>query len=266
MAMLAGGLITVLLWGYALQGDEAKSQREVAAAVLLIVPAVLTALAIRPREHPLAARVLAIVRLLVLSTGVLASAAAAALAGVRPATWTVEEAFKWYAEASVLPFSLLVISWVVAFPSAYTLRRRLASSWLAPLFVTAVAATLSGALLVWAGQEPTWAEEHRDHAASTLAVWTCASLYWLRRAFWFPTWSVRYLTRMASLALAVLYAGAAVGAVAWGDMKLVEGLEEAGIGALVMGCCVLVATLLVKAAQTPTSNVGPVRTIATAAA
>jgi hypothetical protein len=88
LSVLASALITTLLWIVQarqehLTGPTEQTNAQIAAAVLVVVPAFLVVWASRPAENPLASTLLTGVRFGVLTCGLAAAASAAAVGGVR---------------------------------------------------------------------------------------------------------------------------------------------------------------------------------------
>jgi len=112
-AVLSSTIIALGLWGYESSVQQASNEHhlDVAAAVLLIVPALLVVFAVRPEEHAWTSRLLAGVRTMVLASGLLAALAAAALIGVSPWKRPVD-ALEWYAIAASIPASILLVAWI----------------------------------------------------------------------------------------------------------------------------------------------------------
>jgi hypothetical protein len=112
-------LSVALLWLFDLTARSHLASREATATVLLFGPALLAALIVRPGEHPVATRLFSGVRLMVAFNGLLAVAAAAAVAGVRPDGWTIEHAWFIYALVASGVALLLTVSWVLSWASTY---------------------------------------------------------------------------------------------------------------------------------------------------
>jgi hypothetical protein len=111
LALLSSLVTAGLLWAFWARAEELK-QPGVAAAILLIVPAILATFSVRPQEHALAGRVLSGVRFLLLASALLAAAASAALIEIRPDAWSVKEAWLHYAWGASGVAGLLCISWL----------------------------------------------------------------------------------------------------------------------------------------------------------
>lgn len=89
---------------------------QISAAVLLVLPALLAVFVVRQAEHPIATRLLAGVRALVLLAGLASVEAAAALSGIHPGTWqSVSEAWIWCASVASLAAIGVAIAWVRSF-------------------------------------------------------------------------------------------------------------------------------------------------------
>lgn len=129
LAWLSAVLGAVLLWLFDLTATKKLASPEATAAVLLFGPALLAALVVRPGEHPVATKLFSGVRLLVALNGMLAIAAAAAVAGVRPEGWSIEHS--WFilaivASASAAAVSLgWIFSWDITYKMVKGLRRQL---------------------------------------------------------------------------------------------------------------------------------------------
>jgi hypothetical protein len=119
LSWLSAMFIVSLLWAFSASGAKATEHPEPAAAALLIVPTVLVALSVRPGEHPVATRLLAGVRVLVATIGVLAIAAAAAVANVRPAGWNTPHTWFVYAIAASVIGGFLTLSWVLSWETIH---------------------------------------------------------------------------------------------------------------------------------------------------
>lgn len=78
-AILTGALLTILLTLYSLRADQIVGQSETGAALLLLVPAVLAGMLVRPGEHAMARVLLRGPRLMTTILGVLPLVAAAGL-------------------------------------------------------------------------------------------------------------------------------------------------------------------------------------------
>jgi hypothetical protein len=116
-AMLASLVAAAGLWfAQAHVPGKDDTQRQIAAAVLLILPTLLVVLVVRQPEHPVATRLLAGVRTLVMLSGLASVTAAAALAGIRPAPWqTVSEDWIWCAAAATIACAGVFIAWLASF-------------------------------------------------------------------------------------------------------------------------------------------------------
>jgi hypothetical protein len=117
LSVLTAAIITGMLWIYDsssdLLGPEPVHQ-EIAAAVLLVIPAFLTAFVARPNEHALTTRLMSGVRALLLLLGLLSAASAAALAGIKPPEWTLEHTWFVSAVSASIATGVLVLSWLFA--------------------------------------------------------------------------------------------------------------------------------------------------------
>jgi hypothetical protein len=121
LAWLSALLGASLLWLFDLTAMEPLESPEATAAVLLFGPALLAALVVRPGEHPVATKLFSGIRLLVAMNGILAIAAASAVAGVRPEGWSIEHS--WFILAIVASASAAVVSlgWVFSWDITYKL-------------------------------------------------------------------------------------------------------------------------------------------------
>ncbi len=131
LAWLSALLSTTILWLFDLTARSKFESREATAAVLLLGPALLAALVVRPGEHPVATKLFSGIRLLVALNGILVVAAAAAVAGARPEGWTPEHTWFIYAivasgSAAVVSLSW-IFSWDITFKLVKGLRRQLST-------------------------------------------------------------------------------------------------------------------------------------------
>jgi hypothetical protein len=124
---LSAATTAALLWATAV-ADQVDS-KEATAAVLLVGPALLAALVVRPGEHPVATKLLSGVRSLVALNGLLAVAAAAAVAGVRPGL-NLDETWILYSIIASLVATVVTVGWVFSWDSAYRLSQYLRRLWL----------------------------------------------------------------------------------------------------------------------------------------
>jgi hypothetical protein len=104
----------MMLWAFVVQQAEIKDDKEVAGAVLLVVPAVLVAFVVRLGEHALATRLLSGVRMLVLLSGTCSVLGAASLAGIRPNDWGLDHAFKVVATIATVVAATISFAWLQA--------------------------------------------------------------------------------------------------------------------------------------------------------
>jgi hypothetical protein len=126
---LTSMLIATMLWFFASAPDATLGQKSVTAQILLFAPALLIIFAFRQGEHPLVARLLSGVRLLVVLSGVCSVAAAAAIVGVRPfgevrgPEWR-SVGVNWHYEAVVATIvaGLLIVAWLLALQPMETVR------------------------------------------------------------------------------------------------------------------------------------------------
>jgi hypothetical protein len=107
-------LVAALLWSLQAMPVKGDTPKQVAATVLLVIPAVLIVVGIRPLgESALMSSLLAGMRGLMLASGLLAAAAGAALAGVQPFDH-IEETYIWYATSASVIAGVLVCAWLAA--------------------------------------------------------------------------------------------------------------------------------------------------------
>jgi hypothetical protein len=129
LAWLSAILSAALLWLFDLTATRKLESPEATAAVLLFGPALLAALVVRPGEHPVATKLFSGVRLLVTLNGILAIAAAAAVAGVRPKGWSIEHCWFILAIAASVSAAMVSLGWVFSWDITYKmvkgLRRQL---------------------------------------------------------------------------------------------------------------------------------------------
>lgn len=141
-SVVTTALITAMLLLYARYADELEAQPEVPGAALLIVPALLVSFGLRPGEHPVVARLLSGVRIVVLASGTLAVAAALALVGVRAGNADTDDTLRHLGEISAALTSLLVVSWVLALERVEDLRRLARRAWASYRYYRVTAAIL----------------------------------------------------------------------------------------------------------------------------
>lgn len=138
--------------------------RQIGAAVLLVLPALLVVFAVRQAEHPLLTRVLSGVRLLVLGAALASVAAAAALANIRLEMWqSYSEAWIWSAAVATVASVGVLAAWLASFGLFHHIGLRtsncgrdqfLARTTLASLVVVALAETTRQNLLGFGDAEP----------------------------------------------------------------------------------------------------------------
>ncbi len=116
LATMSAALIVAMLWAYdaAAPINLANSHPEVAAAVLLVVPVLLLTFAVRLTEHPYVTRMLAGVRVCILTLGLLAVADAAAIVNVEPPHWSLHHAWFVYAVSGSVVGCVLALGWLLA--------------------------------------------------------------------------------------------------------------------------------------------------------
>ena len=132
LSTLSAVVISGILWAYdaAAPFSEIGTRPEVATAVLLVAPLLLLAFVMKPEgEHPYAARLLVGVRICMLVLGMLAVADAAAIAGVRPDSWSLHHCWFVYALCSVAPAGVLVLGWVLSLETTEVVWARLTGVW-----------------------------------------------------------------------------------------------------------------------------------------
>jgi hypothetical protein len=159
LSLVAAGITTLTLWAFQARAEEARADEGVAAAILLVVPALLALFVVRPGEHALATRVFSGVRLLVLGAALFSIAAAGALIGVRPSAWTLREAWYHYAVGASVLAGLLSVSWVLALQGTWRAGSRLHQLWRSRglYFASSLVVTIGeAAVLGVGGHEPEW--------------------------------------------------------------------------------------------------------------
>lgn len=152
LAALSTALVAAMLWCFVGTHDQIGDDgREVAGAVLLVVPAVLIAFVVRVGEHALATRLLSGVRMAVLLAGMCSVAAAAALGGVRPRAWQLDDAFKVDATiASVVAF-VLSFTWFLSMDWMAHRRSERQTYHRPEIFIRLLCVLFAGAVLVGYG-------------------------------------------------------------------------------------------------------------------
>jgi hypothetical protein len=118
LALLSAAITSGLLWAFHARASDV-SQHGIAAAVLLLVPGLLTAFAVRTQEHVLTARVLSGVRFLLLVAALISTAAAAAMSHVRPTDWSLSHTWYVYAILVSCVAGLLALSWLFSFRAVW---------------------------------------------------------------------------------------------------------------------------------------------------
>jgi hypothetical protein len=119
LSWLSAVLSVALLWLFDLTSRTHIESREATVTVILFGPALLAALVVRPGEHPVATKLFSGVRLLVAMNGILAVAAAAAVADVRPEGWSIEHAWFIYAITASVIAVIISFSWVLSWDSTF---------------------------------------------------------------------------------------------------------------------------------------------------
>jgi hypothetical protein len=128
---MSAALIVAMLWAYdaAAPINLANSHPEVAAAVLLVVPVLLLTFAVRLTEHPYVTRMLAGVRVCILTLGLLAVADAAAIVGVAPGHWSLHHTWFVSAVSGSVVSGVLVLGWLLALRITRRIWNRLNAVW-----------------------------------------------------------------------------------------------------------------------------------------
>jgi len=149
LAMSAALIIAGMLWLlFALRRDlDPAAASQAVPPMLVLIPAVLVVIVIRPDEHPFSAFLYTGTRYLILFTGIVAAASGAALAFASDpgASSTLEVYWLVSALLATLVAILLLVGWIASRP-----RRERGVAW---AFVTTVAAI---ALAGWATAADTW--------------------------------------------------------------------------------------------------------------
>lgn len=180
LSMLTATIICGALWAYHSSVKEITSSLDhgtSAAAVLLVTPALLVLFATRPSEHPLASMLLSGLRSVMFLCGLIAGAAAAAIAGVKP-THSLATSLLLYAILASICAAVIAIAYLDSWPRVRQIAERARQWWCSapcgrPRAFFAIAAT----------------------AAVLLALAVAAHAHWLR-AYPHPT-------RVAILALLI---------------------------------------------------------------
>jgi hypothetical protein len=126
-AAAIGVIVSALLWAFVISHSHLKlggqTQRpsarisgdpSLAAAIMLLTPAVLLAFAVRTEEHALATRMLTGIRVLLLTIGLCAVLSAGALAGLLPNRGDLGEFWKIYATVATAGSLVLSLAWFLA--------------------------------------------------------------------------------------------------------------------------------------------------------
>lgn len=131
LSWISAVLSATILWLFDLTAQRHVESPEATAAVLLLGPALLAALVVRPGEHPVATKLFSGIRLLVALNGILVVAAAAAVAGVRPEGWNVEHVWFIAAITASASAAMITLGWIFSWDTTYRLvkglRRQLSS-------------------------------------------------------------------------------------------------------------------------------------------
>jgi hypothetical protein len=130
LSMLSSAIICALLWVYQASAYRIAhgTDHEAAAAVLLVVPALLVVFATRPTEHPLASMLLSGIRTVMLTLGLVAGAAAAAIADIRP-THTLSASLIIYAVLGSACSGVVTIAYLDAIPWVRRIAERARRWW-----------------------------------------------------------------------------------------------------------------------------------------
>lgn len=129
--MIAAVLTAVLLWlvhHHVSYGPPAEQNRQIAAGVLLVVPAFASAYSLRSEGNELLRTVLSGARGLLLASAALSVASALALAGLTPSEVSRHDAIEVYAAASYFVAVPLVVAWVLSGRATWLMFRRFLSS------------------------------------------------------------------------------------------------------------------------------------------
>ncbi len=121
LSWLSALLSALIIWLFYLTAVKRLESPEATATVLLFGPALLAALVVRPGEHPVATKLFSGVRLLVAFNGLLVIAAAAAVVHVRPAGWSIKEAWFLYAILASACAAVVSLGWVFSWDITYKL-------------------------------------------------------------------------------------------------------------------------------------------------
>jgi hypothetical protein len=144
-------MTAVLLWIFKSDPDPAVEggHLEVAAAVLLLGPALAAAWAVRSDEGDLLRTVLSGTRQLLMGSALLSVAAALALIGYAPGD--MREALDWYALASYAIAVVVVVSWSITRQTPWVFYRHLINSPRRNLLATAMLSLLAAGIIVHDG-------------------------------------------------------------------------------------------------------------------
>lgn len=150
---LAVVLTAGLLWIFEHNLDPASGggHLEVAAAILLLGPALAAAWAVRSDEGDLLRNVLSGTRQLLMASAILSVAAALALIGYVPFEWSRAHALEWYSAVSYAIAVIVVISWSITRRSPWFVYQHFLNSPKRNLWATALLAGLAGALVIHTG-------------------------------------------------------------------------------------------------------------------
>jgi hypothetical protein len=129
----------------------AQGHLEVAAAVLLLGPALAAAWAVRSDEGDLLRNVLSGTRQLLMGSAILSVAAALALIGYTPFDWDARQTLEWYAAASYVIVVVVGISWSITRQAPWVLYRHLLHTPRRNLWATALTTFVAAAIAIHPG-------------------------------------------------------------------------------------------------------------------
>lgn len=171
-AALCSWLVAGILWAFAARwadADGPSAHEGVAAAVLLVTPALLLGFVVRPQENALATRLLSGVRACVLAVGLCSVLSAAALAGVRLQHVDVAASLKLYAIIATAIAGWLTAARVRSLDSRTDRPARLRREWRQrALVIAGIASTV--VFLIYGVQYPDRVDEIVPVMVSILAA------------------------------------------------------------------------------------------------
>jgi hypothetical protein len=129
----------------------AEGHLEVAAAVLLLGPALAAAWAVRSDEGDLLRNVLSGTRQLLMASAILSVGAALALIGYTPFGWDARETLEWYAAASYVIAVVVGISWSITRQTPWVIYRHMLYSPRRNLWATAITVFVAAAIVIHPG-------------------------------------------------------------------------------------------------------------------